>query len=93
MLCKYCGNEMRYRSTQKRFVKFPSGKKIQIDIEVVTCCGHYKRILPEYLLPYKHYTKDVIEKVRNGKISSDDLEYEDYPCEMTMKRWKKQEPM
>lgn len=54
------------------------------------CCGHYKRDLPTYLVPFKHYTKDVIEKVKSGEVSSKDILYEDYPCEMTMLRWRSQ---
>ena len=91
MLCPICGKEMKYRSTIPRIVKFPGGEKREIKIRVLTCCGKYRRELPTYLLPFKHYTKETIEKVRNGEVSEEDILYEDFPCEMTMKRWRSQE--
>lgn len=89
VICDICGKEMKYRSTTKRIVKFPGGEKREIQIRVLTCCGKYKRELPDYLVPFKHYTKETIEKVKSGEVSEKDILYEDFPCEMTMKRWKK----
>ena len=85
--CDICGKEMKYRSTTKRIVKFPGGEKREIQIRVFTCCGKYKRELPDYLVPFKHYTKDTIEEAVSKDIS-EDLRFEDFPCEMTIKRWK-----
>ena len=78
---------MKYRSTTSRIVKFPGGRKIKIQIRVLTCCGKYKRELPEWLVPYKHYTRDTIEHAIKEDIS-EDLLYEDYPCDMTIMRWR-----
>lgn len=79
---------MKYRSTTTRYIKQPGGEKVVIKVRVLTCCGKYKRDLPTYLLPFKHYTKETIEKVKSGEVTEEDILYEDYPCEMTMKRWK-----
>ena len=46
--------------------------------------------MPKNILPFKHYEKDIIEGVTEGWITSDTLGYEDYPCEMTMKRWREE---
>jgi hypothetical protein len=39
------------------------------------------------LFPYKQYEASIIRGVVLGDISQNDRDYEDYPCEMTMKRW------
>lgn len=52
-------------------------------------CGSYHRKLPDGVTPYKHYESDVIEGVTEGLITPWTYGFEDYPCEMTMKRWKK----
>lgn len=60
-------------------------------MERVYCkkCHKVKRILPPEVAPYKQYSKDVIKLARTNDIS-EDLRYEDYPCEMTIKRWRSQ---
>lgn len=50
-------------------------------------CGAIHRKLPEGLYPYKHYDAEIINGVVNHVITPETLGYEDYPCEMTMKRW------
>ena len=57
---------MKYRSSCKRIVKFPGGEKREILIPVLTCCGKYKRDIPDWLVPFKHYTKETIEKAANA---------------------------
>ena len=89
-MCDICGKEMKYRSSCKRIVKFPGGEKREILIPVLTCCGKYKRDIPDWLVPFKHYTKETIEQVRNGEVSEEDILYEDFPSEVTMKRWRSQ---
>ena len=54
-------------------------------------CKTIHRDLPEYLYPFKHYEADIIDGVVEGLIGPETLGFEDYPCEETMKRWKKQE--
>ncbi len=51
-------------------------------------CGELHRELPNFLVPYKQYEMDIIRGVLNGDITCDSIGYEDYPCEMTMIRWK-----
>ena len=41
------------------------------------------------MIPYKHYGSDIIEDVVDEVVGSDDLETENYPCEATMKNWKR----
>lgn len=41
------------------------------------------------MIPYKHYGSDIIDDVVDEVVGSDDLETENYPCEATMKNWKR----
>ena len=91
MYCKRCDRETNFihRDYTYRYKKMAGGEKERIRIERMKCteCGTLKRILPDDILPFKQYSKEIIEKCTDEEITSDDLEYEDYPCEMTMKRW------
>jgi hypothetical protein len=46
------------------------------------------RCLPEGITRFKQYKTDIIDGVRSGEIDESMLEYEDYPCEVTMRRWR-----
>ena len=46
-----------------------------------------RSVLPDEFFPYKQYSAEIINGVLDGSITSDTLEYEDYPCEATMHRW------
>jgi hypothetical protein len=39
-------------------------------------------------VPHKHYGKEEIENVIDEVSTPMDITSEDYPCELTMKRWK-----
>ena len=53
-------------------------------------CGRLHRELPEDIFPYKQYEAEIIRGVLEGFITPETMGYEDYPCEMTMIRWKAQ---
>ncbi len=51
-------------------------------------CNHCNRLhsaLPDFIVPYKHYTSEIIEVAIEA--SQEDF-FEDYPCEGTIKHWK-----
>ncbi len=50
-------------------------------------CNALHNELPDFLAPYKHYGSEVISGVLDGKVTSDDLDSEDFPSGWTMKRW------
>ena len=79
---------MKHRDYVWRTEKHEFGIKRMIKIERVRCpdCGFIKRLLPEDLLPYRHYSAEIIRKVVSGE-AEDDIRFEDYPCDMTKKRW------
>lgn len=88
--CPKCGSSLKYYNTVQRIVKKEGGVTQRIKIRRLICskCGSIHRELPSYLVPYKHYTLEIIRGVIEGEITPFDLDYEDYPCEITMKRWK-----
>lgn len=90
-LCPQCGGALKATGKVKRIIKKKSGVIEWFYIRRLLCvrCGKVHREIPNYIVPYKHYEKEIIQSVINDLITPDDLEYEDYPCEMTMKRWKK----
>jgi len=45
--------------------------------------------MPDDILPYKRYEREVIEGVQEGLITQDVLGYEDYPSAKQMERCKK----
>ena len=87
--CKSCGATAKYHDTVKRMQKGKSGIKKYLYVPRFRCegCGEIHRKLPEGLYPHKHYEAEIINGVVDRVITPETLGYEDYPCEMTMKRW------
>lgn len=90
MVCDLCGNDMKYYDSVRRIVRGKYGKTKWIRIKRFKCsiCGSVRRKLPNYILPYKQYESEIIMGVLEGFITCETLGYEDFPCEMTMLRWK-----
>lgn len=90
-ICPHCGGPTHYYDKTKRIMKGKGGEVHEIYVYRYRCCqcGEIHRVIPDSLLHFKHYEKEIIEGVREGTITPDTLGFEDYPSEMTMKRWKK----
>ena len=88
--CPGCGGELKYYGKVSRIVRTKGGIVRWIKIRRLLCdgCGATHRELPGYLLPYKHYEAEIIKGFLSGEITSFEIEYEDYPCETTIKQWK-----
>lgn len=88
--CPICGKEIKRYDKVHRIIKGEYGKRRWIDIQRLLCsgCGALHSELPFELLPYKHYEAQIIEGFIFERYSSCDLEFEDYPSETTIKRWK-----
>jgi len=54
----------------------------------MNCSLRFIRILPDIMTPHKHYSTEVIENVVDEVCTPETLQTEDYPCELTMTRWK-----
>ena len=76
---------MKLAGTARRIVK--SGTDIfYIWIPVYIDSYHkYHRALPNFLLPYKHYT---IETIMKAIHNDPDIDLFDLPCDSTIIRWK-----
>ncbi|MCD8119686.1 MAG: DUF6431 domain-containing protein [Lachnospiraceae bacterium] len=92
-ICPECGGQLKYYDKAVRVVRGRRRQTQRIKIRRLRCenCGRYHRELPDFIFPYKQYDADVIRGVCEGFITPDTIGFEDYPCEMTMKRWKAQE--
>ena len=90
LFCPICNGSLKYYDRVKRIVRTKGRKSNWIDIRRLRCekCGQLHRELPDYVSPYKQYESEVIIGVIEGFITPDTYGYEDYPCEMTMKRWR-----
>lgn len=88
--CPICGGNLKYYDTVRRIVRTKARITKKAYIRRFSCqqCGHMHRELPDYIFPYKQYEAEIIVGVVEGLITSSTLGFEDYPCEMTMKRWR-----
>ena len=92
-MCPNCGGKLVNKEWVKRGKKEAGGRRIMRLIERRVCkeCGESHRLLPDDQIPCKHYSAEVIEKVidEDYELTEEEaLEYENYPCEATMERWK-----
>ena len=87
--CPVCGGILKPYDHVMRGIRMEAGTKEHMYIRRLKCrqCGRIHRELPGRLLPYIQYDRSIVMGVINGLITTDDLNYEDYPCEMTMVRW------
>lgn len=89
-VCSSCGGNLKYYDSVKRIVRTKNGHTSWIKVRRMRCvsCRELHRNLPDFLFPFKQYESEIIIGVLEGLISCETLGFEDYPCEMTMKRWK-----
>lgn len=89
-ICPKCGGELKYYDSVKRIVRMKYGRKSKVNIRRFRCkqCGSTHRELPDFIFPYKQYEADIIIGVIEDLITCETLGFEDYPCEMTMFRWR-----
>ena len=90
--CPKCGGNLKYYDKVKRIVRSRERKTKRIKIRRLRCCDcdALHRELPNFLFPFKQYEAEIIYAVLEETITPNTIGYENYPCEMTMIRWKKQ---
>ncbi len=90
VICSECGKPLKYYDSVPRLVRTKGRQTQQVKIQRFRCpyCGGIHRSLPDYIFPYKQYEAEIIRGVLEGFITCETIGYEDYPCEMTMLRWK-----
>ena len=89
-VCQICGSALKYYDSVLRIVRSKARKTDHVKIPRFRCprCGEIHRKLPADILPYKQYEAEIIRGVIEGFITCETYGFEDYPCEMTMIRWK-----
>ena len=87
--CPICGGELKYYDRVKRIVRTKKGKKNDIHIKRFRCktCNGIHREIVDDILPNKHYEREIILGVIERYITNETLGFENYPSEITMKRW------
>jgi len=87
--CPVCGKPLAYRDSCLRILKKEGGERLRYLINRLKCthCQMLHRELPDCMVPYKHYSAEVISGVLDGFVTNEDEDTEDYPCEMTIHRW------
>ena len=87
--CRICGLELKHYDYVRRLVRIEYGRRKKIFVERRYCkqCRTVVRVLPDTLYPYKQYERKIIDGFVSGAFDIFMSEYEDYPAEITVKRW------
>lgn len=91
-LCPICQQgSLVFRDHCKRIIRYEGGTSEWVMIPRHRCnnpkCNRLHRMLPDILVPYKHYAEETISGVLDGIVSPDDADSENCPSEQTMIRW------
>jgi hypothetical protein len=86
VICGSCLQPMAYHSSYKRGIK-ETGKKITITMVWCSKCRVWHALLPDFLLPHKHYSGDEIESVIIDSTTSPVSLIETEASEATVRRW------
>lgn len=90
--CPVCkeGN-LVFQDYCSRIVRHAGGKREKIRIPRYRCsnprCRKIHRMIPDFLVPFKHYTEEVISKAVNDRL--DLCTTDDAPSPVTILRWKR----
>jgi len=87
--CELCLKLMRRHSSYSRGIK-ETGQRIQITIVGCRACKNYHALLPDFLLPNKHYSGGEIEGVIIESEERPIDHIETAASESTVRRWIKQ---
>ena len=87
--CEQCLRPMGRHSSYGRGIK---GTEDRIRITMVWCskCGEWHALLPDFLLPYKHYSGNEIEAVLIDSAEVPVSEIDTNASESTVRRWIRQ---
>lgn len=91
-ICPTCQKGLLiFRDYCKRIIRYEGGKHEWIKIPRHQCdnpkCKKIHRMLPDTMLPYKHYLEETITGVLDEIVGPDDMDSEAYPSEKSMSRW------
>ena len=72
VLCPVCKSDcLKAKDRRKRRVILDDGSEITCLLERLRCkyCGKIHHVLPDFIVPYKRYSRQVIEKIISGDTS------------------------
>jgi len=87
--CEQCLRPMRRHSSYGRFIR-ETGKKLEITVVWCRKCKVWHALLPDFLLPNKHYSGNEIEGVIIDSETNSVDQIETSASESTVRRWIKQ---
>lgn len=84
LYCPFCGKELIYRDSRGRIWCHCNGPADKIMIHRMFCdtCNKLHTVLPDVLVPHKHYGASEIETVLESKERSDEV------SDSTVARWR-----
>ena len=90
-VCPNCRGYLKYYDRVPRVVRTRGRVTGSIQLRRFRCidCNKLHREIPNDIYPYKQYEAEIIKGVIEGFITSSTYGFEDYPCELTMKRWQR----
>ena len=90
LLCELCLHPLAIHSSYERGIK-ETGERIRIEMVWCRKCRKWHALLPDFLLPCKHYSGDEIEGVIiDAGTMADVSEIDTVASESTVRRWIKQ---
>jgi hypothetical protein len=89
ILCESCLQPMARHSCYERKIK-ETGQKISITVVWCSKCKIWHALLPDFLLPNKHYSGNEIESVVIDSASASVSQIETEASEATVRRWIRQ---
>ena len=84
--CDICTRELKKHSSYERGIK-ETGQRIKITIMRCKSCNRGHGLLPDFMLPRKHYSGNEIESVIIDSAASKTSEIETEASESTARRW------
>ena len=89
-ICPNCRGNLKYYDSVPRVRRTRGRTTDNVRIRRFRCldCRKIHREIPDDICPYKQYESEIIQGVIDGFITSTTYGFEDYPCEMTMRRWR-----
>jgi len=86
LLCELCLKPMKRHSSYERGIK-ETGEKLSIVMVWCKACNNWHALLPDFLLPGKHYSGNEIESVIIDSATEPVDEIETEASEPTVRRW------
>jgi hypothetical protein len=94
VLCAFCYGQLKFHGSYRRYLKDEESIREKGWVAQVHCeaCDTYPALIPEFIMPYKHYSAEVIEGVIAESERGKNVEHLD-GCAAdvsTMRRWVRQ---